>query len=45
MKTRPYREKQPSLACGSRHKNIANGRWLIDVDGTCDVYDIARLPG
>lgn len=26
-------------------KNIANGRWLIDVDGTCDVYDIARLPG
>ncbi|WP_180259191.1 helix-turn-helix domain-containing protein [Enterobacter kobei] len=26
-------------------KNITNGRWLIDVDGTCDVYDIARLPG
>ncbi|MBC2622883.1 phage repressor protein CI [Citrobacter cronae] len=26
-------------------KNIANGRWLIDVDGTCDVYDVARLPG
>ncbi|HCK1328210.1 TPA: helix-turn-helix domain-containing protein [Enterobacter hormaechei] len=26
-------------------KNFANGRWLIDVDGTCDVYDIARLPG
>ena len=26
-------------------KNIANGRWLINVDGTCDVYDIARLPG
>jgi hypothetical protein len=26
-------------------KNVANGRWLIDVDGTCDVYDIARLPG
>jgi len=26
-------------------KNIANGRWLIDVDGTCDVYDISRLPG
>lgn len=26
-------------------KNIANGRWLMDVDGTCDVYDVARLPG
>lgn len=26
-------------------KNIANGRWLIAVDGTCDVYDVARLPG
>lgn len=26
-------------------KNIGNGRWLIDVDGTCDVYDIARMPG
>lgn len=26
-------------------KNIANGRWLIDVDGICDVYDISRLPG
>lgn len=26
-------------------KNIVNGRWLVDVDGTCDVYDIARLPG
>lgn len=26
-------------------KNISNGRWLVDVDGTCDVYDIARLPG
>lgn len=25
--------------------NISNGRWLIDVDGTCDIYDIARLPG
>ncbi len=26
-------------------KNIANGRWLVDVDGTADVYDVARLPG
>lgn len=26
-------------------KNIANGRWLIAVDGICDVYDVARLPG
>lgn len=26
-------------------KNISNGRWLIDVDGICDVYDVARLPG
>ncbi|EPN9542117.1 phage repressor protein CI [Cronobacter malonaticus] len=26
-------------------KIISNGRWLVDVDGTCDVYDIARLPG
>lgn len=25
--------------------NIANGRWLIDIDGNHDVYDIARLPG
>ena len=26
-------------------KNITNGRWLVDVDGTCDVYELARLPG
>lgn len=25
--------------------HIANGRWLIDIDGNLDVYDIARLPG
>ncbi|CAI1087426.1 Bacteriophage CI repressor helix-turn-helix domain [Serratia quinivorans] len=25
--------------------HIANGRWLIDIDGNIDVYDIARLPG
>ena len=25
--------------------NIANGRWLLDIDGNLDVYDIARLPG
>lgn len=25
--------------------HIANGRWLVDIDGNLDVYDIARLPG
>lgn len=25
--------------------NISNGRWLLDIDGNYDVYDIARLPG
>lgn len=25
--------------------HIANGRWLIDIDGNLDIYDIARLPG
>lgn len=25
--------------------HIANGRWLVDIDGNRDVYDIARLPG
>ena len=26
-------------------KNISNGRWVIDIDGNFDVYDIARVPG
>lgn len=26
-------------------KNITSGRWLVDVDGVVDIYDIARLPG
>lgn len=25
--------------------NIANGKWLIDLDGNIDVYNISRLPG
>ncbi|MCS3425888.1 transcriptional regulator with XRE-family HTH domain [Rahnella sp. BIGb0603] len=25
--------------------NIANGKWLIDLDGNVDVYSISRLPG
>lgn len=24
---------------------LGNGRWLLDIDGDVDVYDIARLPG
>lgn len=26
-------------------KNIANGKWLIDLDDNVDVYSISRLPG
>lgn len=26
-------------------KNISNGRWVIDIDGNLDIYDIARVPG
>lgn len=26
-------------------KNIANGKWLIDLDDNVDVYNISRLPG
>lgn len=25
--------------------NVTNGRWLIDIDGNTDVYDVSRLPG
>lgn len=25
--------------------NIGNGRWLIDIDGALDVFDVIRLPG
>lgn len=25
--------------------NISNGRWVIDIDGNFDVYDVARIPG
>lgn len=24
---------------------ISNGRWLLDIDENCDIYDIVRLPG
>ncbi|MGP2468405.1 phage repressor protein CI [Yersinia sp. 2540 StPb PI] len=24
---------------------IGNGRWLLDIDGDSDVYDVARIPG
>ncbi|HAU5562284.1 TPA: phage repressor protein CI [Serratia fonticola] len=26
-------------------KNISNGRWVIDIDGDLDVYDVARVSG
>ncbi|NEG85448.1 phage repressor protein CI [Pantoea agglomerans] len=26
-------------------KAIGNGRWVIDLDGIVDVYDVSRLPG
>ncbi|ERK13251.1 bacteriophage CI repressor [Pantoea sp. AS-PWVM4] len=26
-------------------KTIGNGRWVIDLDGIIDVYDVSRLPG
>lgn len=26
-------------------KNLANGRWLIDIDGSNDVYNVVRIPG
>lgn len=25
--------------------NIANGKWLIDLDGNIDIYNVSRLPG
>ncbi|HBX5730747.1 TPA: phage repressor protein CI [Klebsiella pneumoniae] len=25
--------------------NIANGRWLISIDGALDIFDVIRLPG
>ncbi len=25
--------------------NVGNGRWLLDIDGDVDVYDVARIPG
>lgn len=25
--------------------NVGNGRWLLDIDGDADVYDVARIPG
>lgn len=24
--------------------NIANGRWLISIDGALDIFDVIRLP-
>ncbi|HEI8866956.1 TPA: phage repressor protein CI [Serratia odorifera] len=49
----PTRVLQPAYVDGGRTAwlvdlaitHIANGRWLIDIDGNIDVYDIARLPG
>lgn len=29
----------------SSASNIANGRWLISIDGALDVFDVIRLPG
>ncbi|HIB5643507.1 TPA: phage repressor protein CI [Klebsiella pneumoniae] len=29
----------------SSASNISNGRWLIDIDGALDVFDVIRLPG
>jgi len=26
-------------------KNLGNGRWLIDIDGSHDVYSVVRVPG
>ncbi|PCO34662.1 hypothetical protein CQA09_28715, partial [Klebsiella pneumoniae] len=26
-------------------KHIANGRWLISIDGAMDVFNVIRLPG
>lgn len=26
-------------------KNISNGRWLINIDGSHDVYDVLKIPG
>lgn len=26
-------------------KNISNGRWVINIDGNFDVYDVTRVPG
>lgn len=25
--------------------DVSNGRWLIDIDGNCDIYDVSRIPG
>ncbi|EKY3119584.1 helix-turn-helix domain-containing protein [Cronobacter turicensis] len=25
-------------------KNVANGKWLLSIDGVCDVYDVTRMP-
>lgn len=49
----PSTAEQPAYVDGGRVAwlvdlsvtNIANGRWLLDIDGNLDVYDIARLPG
>ena len=27
------------------NKSASNGKWLLDIDGVYDVYDIIRLPG
>ncbi|WP_390901094.1 S24/S26 family peptidase [Serratia fonticola] len=28
-----------------KQKSSGNGRWLIDIDGNHDVYNVVRVPG
>lgn len=34
-----------SWLCDIEKTDISNGRWVIDIDGNCDVYDVSRIPG
>lgn len=34
-----------SWLCDFSKSDISNGRWIIDIDGNCDVYDVSRIPG
>ncbi|HFK5738477.1 TPA: phage repressor protein CI [Enterobacter roggenkampii] len=35
----------PSWLVDRSASNLSNGRWLIDIDGALDVFDVIRLPG